>query len=68
MLGTYQPGEFIFQCPIFLPFHTVQVKLHRENVQISCKILKYIIIQSTYTETCKVGMSYFKMTKPKTKF
>ena len=22
-LGTYQPGEFIFQCPIFLPFHTV---------------------------------------------
>ena len=23
MLGTYQPGEFIFQCLIFLPFHTV---------------------------------------------
>ena len=23
ILGTYQPGEFIFQCPIFLPFHTV---------------------------------------------
>ena len=22
-LGTYQPGEFIFQCCIFLPFHTV---------------------------------------------
>ena len=22
-LGTYQPGEFIFQCPIFSPFHTV---------------------------------------------
>ena len=22
ILGTYQPGEF-FQCPIFLPFHTV---------------------------------------------
>ena len=22
-LGTYQLGEFIFQCPIFLPFHTV---------------------------------------------
>ena len=21
--GTYQPGEFIFQCPIFLTFHTV---------------------------------------------
>ena len=23
LLGTYRPGEFIFQCPIFLPFHTV---------------------------------------------
>ena len=23
ILGTYQPGEFIFQCPLFLPFHTV---------------------------------------------
>ena len=23
ILGTYRPGEFNFQCPIFLPFHTV---------------------------------------------
>ena len=23
ILDTYWPGEFIFQCPIFLPFHTV---------------------------------------------
>ena len=23
ILDTYLPGEFIFQCPIFLPFHTV---------------------------------------------
>ena len=23
ILGTYRPGEFIFSCPIFLPFHTV---------------------------------------------
>ena len=23
ILGTYLPGEFIFQCHIFLPFHTV---------------------------------------------
>ena len=23
ILSTYQPGEFIFQCFIFLPFHTV---------------------------------------------
>ena len=24
ILGTYWPGGFIFQCPIFLPFHTVR--------------------------------------------
>ena len=23
ILGTYRPGECLFQCPIFLPFHTV---------------------------------------------
>ena len=23
ILGTSQPGEFIFQCPIFLPFNTI---------------------------------------------
>ena len=23
ILGIFQPGEFIFQCPTFLPFHTV---------------------------------------------
>ena len=23
ILGTYRLGEFIFQCPIFLPFHTI---------------------------------------------
>ena len=23
ILGTYQPGQFIFQCPIFFPFHGV---------------------------------------------
>ena len=23
ILGSYRPGEFIFQCPSFLPFHTV---------------------------------------------
>ena len=27
ILGIYRPGEFIFQCPIFLPFHTVHVVL-----------------------------------------
>ena len=30
ILGTYCPGEFIFQCPIFLPFHTVHGVLRQE--------------------------------------
>ena len=36
-LGTYQPGEFIFQCPIFLPFHTVHGVL-------KARILKWFAI------------------------
>ena len=37
ILGTYLPGEFIFQCPIFLPFHTVHGVL-------KARILKWFAI------------------------
>src|SRR5574341_145022 len=37
LLGTYQPWEFIFQCPIFLPFHTVHGVL-------KARILKWFAI------------------------
>ena len=40
ILGTYRPGEFIFQCPIFLPFLTVHEVLKAE-------ILKWFAIHST---------------------
>ena len=30
ILGTYRPGEFMFQCYIFLPFHTVRGVLKQE--------------------------------------
>ena len=33
ILGTYQPEEFIFQCPIFLPFHTVHGVLKARNLK-----------------------------------
>ena len=36
-MGTYWPGEFIFQCPIFLPFHTVHGVL-------KARILKWFAI------------------------
>ena len=37
ILCTYRPGEFIFQCPIFLPFHTVHGVL-------KARILKWFAI------------------------
>ena len=37
ILGTYQPGEFLFQCPICLPFHNV----HRV---LKVRILKWFAI------------------------
>ena len=37
LLGTYQPGEFIFQCPIIFPFHTVHGGL-------KARILKWFAI------------------------
>ena len=37
ILGTYQPGAFIFQCSIFLPFHTVHGVLE-------ARILKWFAI------------------------
>ena len=37
ILGTYRPGAFIFQCPIFLPFHTVHGVL-------KARILKWFVI------------------------
>ena len=37
ILGAYRPGEFIFQCHIFLPFHTVHGVL-------KARILKWFAI------------------------
>ena len=37
ILGTYQPGEFIFQCHIFLLFHAV-------NVVLKVRILKWFAL------------------------
>ena len=39
ILGTYRPGEFIFQCPIILPFHPVHGVL-------KVRILKWFAIPS----------------------
>ena len=46
ILGTYWPGEFIFQCPIILPFHTV-------HGVVKARILKWFAI-SFSSGTCFV--------------
>ena len=33
ILGTYWPGEFIFQCPTFFPFHTVHEVLEARTLK-----------------------------------
>ena len=62
ILGTYRPGEFIFQCPIFLPFHTVHTVL-------KARILKWFAFPSSVdhvlselsTITCPCGVALHSM-------
>ena len=46
ILGTYWPGEFIFQCHIFLPFHTV----HRV---LKARVLKWFAIPFSSGPHCQ---------------
>ena len=48
ILGTYQPGEFIFQCHIFLPFHTVH------------GVLKARILKFRFTIPFSSGPCFFR--------
>ena len=50
ILGTYWPGEFIFQCPIFLPFHTVHGVL-------KARIFNWLAIPfSKWTTFCQTSL------------
>ena len=53
ILGTYQPGEFLFQYPIILPFHTVHGVLKDaglEETQAGIKIAGRNINNLRYTD------------------
>ena len=54
ILGNYQPGVFIFQCPIFLPFHTIYGVL-------KARILKWFAISFPVDY---VLSELFTMTRP----
>ena len=41
ILGTYQPGEFIFQYTIFLPFHAISWGSHAFRGILKARILKW---------------------------
>ena len=43
ILGTYWPGEFFFQCPIFLPFHTIYEVLMEKEMTVHSSILTWRI-------------------------
>jgi len=47
ILGTYLSGEFIFQCPVFLPFHTVH-----EIVLFVCAYLFFNSSRSLLIDSC----------------
>ena len=54
ILGTYTPGEFLFQCPIFLPFHTVHGFL-------KARILKWFAIPfSSGPHSVSIKVQLFK--------
>ena len=43
ILGTYRPGEFLFQYPIILPFHTVQeTGIKTISMEKKCKKAKWL--------------------------
>ena len=41
IVGTYQPGEFLFQCPIFLPFHLFMGFSRQEPEVLCCSLLQW---------------------------
>ena len=44
-LSNYRPGEFIFQCPIFLPFHTTD-QIRSDTTERNGKPLQYSCLES----------------------
>ena len=47
ILGTYRPGEFIFQCPVFLLFHTV----HGISRQEYWSVCRFFLQWTTFCQT-----------------
>ena len=62
ILGTYQTGEFIFQCPIFLPFHTVHgVPKARTHLPFTISFSRNLILSALSTMTHQSWMALHSM-------
>ena len=48
ILGTYQPGEFLFQCPISLPFHAVCGVQGKNAEQVCHSLLQWTTFCQTF--------------------
>ena len=59
ILGTYQPGELLFQYPIILPFHTVHGVL-------KARILKWLAIPFSSGPHSVIRMEYYSVIKKNT--
>ena len=59
ILGTYRPGEFIFQCLVFLPFHPVRGVLKARILKWFChSLLQWTILSdlSPMTHPSRVAL------------
>ena len=57
ILGNYQPGDFIFQCPIFLPFHTVHGVL-KARILVCHSLLQWTKFCKNYPAWSILGPSW----------
>ena len=70
VLGTYQPGEFIFQCRIFFPFHTIhgaQCFQKNKGTMLYRKIESYWVVviggySLAYQRPCHFLLSFINST------
>ena len=59
ILGTYRRGEFIFQCPIFLPLHTVHICIYIWHLSFSFWLTSLWLIGSRFIYLIRTDSNAF---------
>ena len=68
ILGTYRPGEFIFQCPIFLPSYGSWGSLEKEMATPSQSQTRYSLQKSDDSQSSFSGSETLPPSDPLSKF